>query len=182
MNRIFAITLLFLGLFQAALIFPQQSLSIGGYLGGGVISGNTTSKGSFSSSLFLEVEPGFYPDLSFRLSFLYHADLNSILPNTTKKYYPFTKGFSLKGITFQRIDLNFFIEEGLGILALNDRTLSGVNEWDYGVNFSLAAGFDLRDLENKGFKIGLGTEYGLTFFNNLPSYFSVYLQTQYFIF
>jgi hypothetical protein len=163
-------------------VLPQESISIGGYLGGGVISGNTTSKGSFSSSLFLEVEPGLYPDLSFRLSFLWHTDLNSILPNTTKKYYPFTKGFSLKGITFQRIDLNFFIEEGLGILALNDRTLSGVNEWDYGVNFSIAAGFDLRDLENKGFKVGLGTEYGLTFFNNLPSYFTVFTQFQYYFF
>jgi hypothetical protein len=163
-------------------ILPQESLSFGGYMGGGLISGNTASKGSFSSSLFFEVDPGFYKDLSFRVSFLYHTDFNSVLPNTTKDYYPFIKGFSLKGITFQDIEPNYFIEGGLGFLALNDRTISGTNVWDYGANFSLAAGFDLRDRESKGFKISLATEYGLTFFNTLPSYFSLHFQAQYFLF
>ena len=171
----------------ALLILPressaQESISIGGYVGGGVISGNTAGKGSFSSSLFFEVDPGFYQDLSVRLSFLYHTDFNSVLPNTTKRYYPFTKGFSLKGITSQRIDANFFIEEGLGLIALNDRTISSTDEWDYGVNFSIAAGIDLRDIDEKGFKLSLGTEYGLTFFNTLPSYFALYLQGNYFFF
>src|SRR3989304_8714061 len=176
------IVFLFVFLLFPKELLPQESLSIGGYLGGGVISGNTTDKGSFSSSFFFEVDPGFYKDLSFRFSFLYHTDFNSILPNSTKKYYPFIKGFGLKGITSQSIDPNFFIEEGLGLIALNDRTISGTNEWDYGVNFSLAAGFDLRDFDKKGFKISLGTEYGLTFFNTLASYFSLHIQAQYFIF
>ena len=163
-------------------LIPQESLSVGGYLGGGVISGNTTGKGSFSSSLFLEIEPGFYRDLSFRFSFMYNTDFNSILPNSTKRYYPFIKGLGLKGITSQSIEPNYFIEEGLGLIALNDRTISGTDLWDYGVNFSIAAGFDLRDFDAQGFKLSLGTEYGLTFFNTLPSYFSLYLQAQYFIF
>ncbi|OGU80343.1 MAG: hypothetical protein A2W11_04345 [Ignavibacteria bacterium RBG_16_35_7] len=163
-------------------LLPQESISIGGYFGGGVISGNTTSKGSFSSSFFLEVDPGFYKDLSLRLSFLYNTDFNSVLPNTTKRYYPFIKGFGAKGITSQNIEPNFFIEEGLGLIVLNDRTLSGTDEWDYGVNFSIAAGFDLRDLDKNGFKLSLGTEYGLTFFNTLASYFSLHLQVHYFIF
>src|SRR3990170_7465963 len=55
-------------------LLPQESISFGGYLGGGVISGNTTDKGSFSSSFFFEVDPGFYKDLSIRLSFLYDTD------------------------------------------------------------------------------------------------------------
>jgi len=173
------IVFLFVFLLLPNELLPQESISIGGYLGGGVISGNTTDKGSFSSSFFFEVDPGFYKDLSFRLSFLYHTDFNSILPNSTKKYYPFIKGLGLKGITSQSIEPNFFIEEGLGLMALNDRTISGTDEWDYGANFSLAAGFDLRDLDKHGFKLSLGTEYGLTFFNTLASYFSVYLQAQY---
>lgn len=177
-----SIIVLFVLMLLPKQLSAQESISIGGYLGGGVISGNTASKGSFSSSLFLEVDPGFYDDLSFRLSFLYSADFNSILPNTTKKYYPYIKGFGLKGITSQSIEPNFFIEEGLGLIALNDRTISGTDEWDYGANFSIAAGFDLRNRENKGFKVSLGTEYGLTFFNTLPSYFSLYVQVQYFIF
>lgn len=176
------ILVLFLSMILTRESLPQKSISVGGYLGGGVISGNTTDKGSFSSSFFLEVDPGFYQDFSIRLSFLYHTDFNSILPNTTKRYYPFIKGFGLKGITSQSIEPNFFIEEGLGLIALNDRTISETDEWDYGANFSLAAGFDLRNFDTQGFRVGLGTEYGLTFNNTLASYFSLYLQAQYFIF
>jgi hypothetical protein len=169
------------------LLFPnelpaQESLSFGGYLGGGVISGNTADKGSFSSSLFLEVDPGFYKNLSLRLSFMYHTDFNSILPNSTKRYYPFILGFGLKCITSQIIESNLFIEEGFGLIALNDRTISSTNVWDYGVNFSLAVGYDLREFDTEGFRVSLGTEYGLTFFNTLASYFSLYLQAQYFFY
>lgn len=176
------IIFLFVPLLLPNELLPQESISIGGYLGGGVISGNTTDKGSFSSSIFIEVDPGFYKDFSIRLNFLYHTDFNSILPNTTKRYYPFIKGFGLKGITSQGIEPNFFIEEGLGLIALNDRTISGTDEWDYGANFSLAAGFDLRDFDVQGFRVSLGTEYGLTFNNTLASYFSLFLQAQYFLF
>ena len=180
MKHVYFIAFIFL--FPIKELLPQKSLSFGGYFGGGVISGNTSSKGSFSSSIFIEVDPGFYQDLSLRLSFLYHTDFNSILPNTTKRYYPFVKGLGLKGITFQNIEPTLFIEEGLGLIALNDRTISGTDEWDYGVNFSLAAGFDLRNLDLNGFKLSLGTEYGLTFFNTLPTYFSLYLQTRTFFY
>lgn len=182
MKNINLIFILYFCILLSSESLPQESLSIGGYIGGGVISGNTAERGSFSSSIFFEADPGIYHDLSLRLSFLYHTDFNSVLPNTTKKYYPFLRGLGLKAITFQRIGHNLFIEEGLGIITLNDRTLSGIDEWDYGVNFSLAAGFDLRNIENKGFKISLGAEYGLTFFKTLPTYFSTYLQVQYFFF
>jgi hypothetical protein len=161
--------------------FTQDFLGVGGYIGGGVISGNTTGKGSFSSSLFVEVDPGFYKDLALRISFLYNTDFNSILPNSTKRYYPFIKGFGLKGITFQKIDPNLFVEEGIGLITLNDKTISGTNVWDYGVNFSIAAGFDLRNIKKSGFKISLGTEYGLTFFRTLPTYFTLHLQAEYFL-
>jgi hypothetical protein len=182
MKRIELLLVLFLSIIFTRELLPQKSISIGGYLGGGVVSGNTTDKGSFSSSFFLEADPGFYQDLSIRLSFLYHTDFNSILPNTTKRYYPFIKGFGLKGITSQSIEPYFFIEEGLGLIALNDRTISGTDEWDYGANFSLSAGFDLRNFDTQGFKLSLGTEYGLTFNNTLASYFSLYLQAQYFFY
>jgi hypothetical protein len=174
------ISLLFIQLLHPIELLPQESLSIGGYLGGGVIGGNIVSKGSFSSSLFLEVDPGFFQDLSLRLSFLYHSDINSILPNSTKDYFPFIKGYGLKVITFQDIEYNYFVEEGLGFIALNDRTISTTDEWDYGVCFSPAVGMDLRNFEKQGFKLSFGTDFGLTFFNTLPSYFSLYLQAQYF--
>lgn len=179
MKNILIILISSILLSNSAELNAQKGFSIGSSLGGGIISGNTTSKGSFSSSIFIELDPGLYEDLAMRVSFLYHTDFNSVLPNTTKKYYPFLRGFGLKGITSQNIDSSLFVEEGLGLITLNDRTISGTNEWDYGVSFSIAAGFDLRNNESNGVKLSLGTEYGLTFFKTLPSYFSVFIQIHY---
>lgn len=163
-------------------LLPQEKISVGGYLGGGLIKGNTSEKGSLASSIFFEVDPGLYKDLSFRLSFIFYPDFNSVLPNTTKRYYPFIRGIGFKGITFQNIEPYFFIEEGLGVITLNDRTISDTNEWDYGASFSLSTGFDFTKHENKGFKLSFGSEYGMTFFNTLPSFFSLYLQINYFLY
>jgi hypothetical protein len=63
----------------------------------------------------------------------------------------------------------------LGFISVNDRTLSKTNEWDYGAAVSLAGGFDLRNDNLKGFKIGAGLEFGITFFNTLPKYSSVFI-------
>lgn len=163
-------------------MLPQEKIGVGGYLGGGFIKGNTSEKGSFASSIFFEIDPGLYKDLSFRFSFIYNTDFNSVLPGTTKRYYPFIKGFGIKGITFQNIEPYFFIEEGLGVITLNDRTISDTNEWDYGASFTLSAGFDFTRPENKGFKLSLGSEYGITFFNTLPNFFSMYLQLHYLLY
>jgi hypothetical protein len=46
--------------------------------------------------------------------------------------------------------------------------------------FSVLVGLDLRHGVEKGFRIGLGGEYGLTFTNTSVRYFSVYLQSIFF--
>ena len=88
-------------------------------------------------------------------------------------------GFNFKGITTQYFDGKIFLEEGVGLLALNDRTFIDTNVWDYGVVLSLSAGFDIRNFDLKGFRIGAGVEYGITFFNTLPQYSSVHLFLHY---
>ena len=153
----------------------SQTISAGASLGGGTIAGETPSIGSFSTSLFIESISPFEEDLSLRLSFFYMQDFNKLLPDTRRTYFSFLKGFSLKAILSQELENNLFVEEGLGFITLNDRTLSNINEWDYGVAVSLAGGFDLRKENLKGFKIGVGLEFGITFFNTLPKYSSVFI-------
>lgn len=150
-----------------------QTISFGTSLGGGTISGETPSIGSFSSSIFIERVSPFEEDISFRLSFFYMQDINKLLPDTRKVYFSFQKGISLKAILTQRLDNSLFIEEGLGLISLNDRTLSSTDEWDYGVNVSLSGGFDLRDDNLNGLRIGAGIEFGITFFNTLARYSSI---------
>lgn len=158
----------------------QTYKSIGGYLGGGFISSNSPDLGAFSSSIFFETGPVFTEGLSMRLSFIYTGDFEMIIPDSRNVYSPFMKGFSLKGILYQPLSGIYFLEEGLGILVLNDRTFSDRNDWSFGAVFSLLAGIDLRDSDTIGFKLGAGTEYGLTFTNNSPKFFSLFLQGNYF--
>ncbi|MBK7378833.1 MAG: hypothetical protein IPJ03_07470 [Ignavibacteriales bacterium] len=160
-------------------IFCQNDFSAGFYAGGGLITGNSFSQGSFSFSVFVESGFEIIPNVTPRLSFLYTQDFNSILPDTRDKYYPFLMGIDLKGITTQYFDNKIFLEEGVGLLALNDRMFSDTNVWDYGTVLSVLIGMDFRDFNLKGIKLGLGTEYGLTFNNTLANYYSLHLQMQY---
>ncbi len=157
----------------------SQNLSAGGFIGGGVIKSNSPNEGSFTSSIFIDYDPTLTNSVTFRLSFLYAGYYEMLVPGSTNRYNPFVKGFSIKATTFQPINNLVYIEEAGGLLALNDRIFKGADEWDYGVVFSLLGGLDLRNNKPSGIKIGVGTEFGLTFNNNNAEYFSLHFQMQY---
>jgi hypothetical protein len=157
----------------------SQDLSAGVNLGIGSISGNTTSLGSYNVSVFVQTESFLENNLYFRLTGLYCGDIDQIL-GTIRKYSPFLKGISLKGVTVQTVSGSFYAEEGAGLLYLNDRTLSDANADDFGVTFSLLGGIDLTGFGNNGFKLGVGFDYGITFNNTLAKYYSFYFQAHYF--
>lgn len=174
------------GLFFFILIFlffsnigKSQQISAGVDLGGGNISGNTVSIGSYNVTFFVQTPSYFEENLYLRLSLLYSQDIGIVL-GTTRRYYPFIKGLSFKAIIFQDVGSSVYIEEGAGLLYLNDRTLSFSNDKDFGTVFSILVGLDLTDFSNKGVRLGAGMEYGITFNNTLAKYYSLYFQTQYF--
>ena len=178
LNKVIKYPLAFVFLFIfTAKIQAQDNFGVGVNFGAGSLGGNFQSSGSFNTSIFVEGNPGFKGNYLMRLTYLYVTDMNVLLPTPLNNYYPFIRGISLKGIQYQDFDNSIYSEEGLGALAINDRTYSNLNEWDYGVVFSVLVGLDLRHGVEKGFRIGLGGEYGLTFTNTDVRYLSIYLQT-----
>jgi hypothetical protein len=157
----------------------QAKLSVGFYIGGGIINSNSPDLGSFTSSIFIEGAPLCSEYFNTRLSFIYAGDFDIIIPGSRQNYFPFIKGFSVKGILSQVINEPYYLEEGAGILIINNRTFSSLSEWNYGITFSLLAGINLRRLNASGVKLGVGTEFGLTFNESLPRFFSLHLQFQY---
>ena len=156
------------------------SPSAGAYLGVGSIKGNSTAQTSFAANVFFDFKVPFITDASFRVNYLHSRKVEYLLPeNRQGKYYPFIHALSLKAFINQSLGKLLYVEEGAGIVAVNDRTFSDTNVWDYGVAFNLLGGIDLRALDS-GFKLGLGTEYGITFNNTTASYFSFHLQSQYY--
>ena len=157
----------------------QFRISIGGSVGGGFIKGNSPSIGAVTTSVFIETNTVLFEEVYPRLGFIFAKDYNAIVPNVKKPYFPWIQGFTLKGITTQYFDGRYFLEEGVGLLALNDRTFSDTDNWNYGVVLSINGGFDLRGFNLDGFKLGAGAEYGLTFTNTLPQYSSFHFFFEY---
>jgi len=154
--------------------YSQLRISAGGYLGGGTIKGNSPSIGAFTASVFIETNTSLFLEVTPRLSYIYAKDFNAIIPNTRQPYNPYIQGITIKGITTQYFKDKMFLEEGVGLLALNDRTFSDTNVWSYGVVLSINGGWDLRGFNLSGFKLGAGVEFGITFNETLARYSSLY--------
>jgi len=157
----------------------QLKVGVGGFIGGGSIKGQSLSIGTFTTSAFIETNTILFLEVTPRLSIIYARDLDAILPNTKKPYFPYLWGIKLKGITTQYFENHIFLEEGFGLLALKDRTFSDTDSWSYGIVLSLSGGWDLRGFNLEGFKIGGGIEYGITFNNTLAQYSSFHFYFNY---
>jgi opacity protein-like surface antigen len=159
----------------------QSGIGVGGYLGGGVISGDSPNQSAFTSSMFFEFKTPFSDNILPRISFFYAQDFNKLLPESsnTSKYFPFLKGISLKGIASQNVSENYFVEEGAGFIAINDHTFSDVDVWNFGVVSSIIAGFDFRNSNNTGFRLGGGMEFAFSFANTFAKYLSFHVQGEY---
>lgn len=158
-----------------------ESPSVGASLHIGNIRGNSPPVSSVGGTIFFDFFPWFEHEVSFRTSFTYSQMVEKFLPeNRMGRYYPFMKIISLKGFIRQDFFYPFFLEEGAGLIYLNDRTYSDVNLWEVGAGFSALFGYDFRRAGTKGFSLGLGVDYGVTFTHTTASYFLVYLQTQYY--
>ncbi|MGB5289006.1 MAG: hypothetical protein WBN42_11005, partial [Ignavibacteriaceae bacterium] len=139
----------------------QLRISIGGTVGGGFLKGNSPSVGTVTTSFFLETNTVLFSEVFPRLGIIYARDFNAIIPNVDKPYFPYVQGITFKGITTQYFDGRYFLEEGVGLLALNDRTFSDTDNWNFGIVLSINGGFDLRGFNLDGFKLGAGAEYGI---------------------
>jgi hypothetical protein len=170
--------LLFIFLLSSA-SFAQLRVGVGGFIGGGTIKGESPSITAFTASVYIETNIAIFLEVTPRLSLIYAKDYNAIIPNVEKPYFPFVQGFTFKGIATQYLEDGIFLEEGVGLLALNDRTFRDTDVWGYGVVLSLSAGWDLRGFNLGGFKLGAGIEYGITFNNTLVQYSSINLYVNY---
>jgi hypothetical protein len=159
--------------------YSQIRISTGGFIGGGTIKGNSPSIGAFTASVFIETNTTLFFEVTPRLSYIFAKDFNAIIPNTTQPYNPYMQGFTIKGITTQYFKDKMFLEESVGLLALNDRTFIDTDVWSFGVVLSLSGGWDLRGFNLSGFKIGAGAEFGITFNNTLARYSVLYLYFNY---
>ncbi|MGK9477756.1 hypothetical protein [Melioribacter sp. OK-6-Me] len=158
-------------LLSAASIHAQIT-KIGVGAGGGTVKGNSVSVGSLSSTLFIDTDI-FLPDyINIRGGILFSRKAEYFLPENRKgRYYPFIKSFFLKVIMEQNLYRRTFVEEGIGLAAINDRTFSDVDFWEPGITFSLNAGIKATTRS----RLAVGIDYGLGLTRTNAVYFSLLL-------
>jgi hypothetical protein len=166
-------------IFSISSIGQIKSVSGGAKIGLSEIQGNSPSVTSLGIGFYFDFVPWFSDELTFRTGFIYAQKLEHFLPeNRMQRYYPFIKSFSLEGVL--KVDLNqlLFLEQGVGLIYLNDRTFGDINEWEPGAVFHVLSGIDFSDDESDGIRLGLGLEYGITFTKTNASYYLIYVQIQ----
>ncbi len=152
----------------------------GGFTAGlGEIQGNSPSVASLGISVYLDLVPWFSDEITFRTGFTYAQKIEYFLPeNRQQRYYPFIKSYYLRGMLRVNLNQKIYLEQGAGLIYLNDRTFGDINEWEAGASFNVLAGIDFSNYDSDGIKLGLGLEYGITFIKTNASYYLIYLQFQ----
>lgn len=158
-----------------------KSFHASAYLGYGAIKGNSPAQESLFMSLSLGTGHEIIGDVELRLGYLYARKITYFLPeDRTGRYYPYIHSLSLKGFIRQPLSSNFFIEEGIGFVMINDRVFDEVDVWDAGMGVTAFWGADLRDESLSGFKLSLGAEFAITFTNTNASYYTIMFQPSYY--
>lgn len=168
--------------FTSSVYSQIKYVSFGTSAGIGGIKGNSPSVTSAGFNFYADLIPWFSEgSISIRTGFFYSQKVEKFLPeNRAGRYYPFLKSFWIKGMLKEILDDTFYLEQGVGIIYLNDRTFNDTNFWEPGVSFDAVFGMDLRKNNSPGISIGGGLDYGITFTATAASYYLFYIQLQYY--
>lgn len=178
-----------LKLFQLLLLFTISSnafaqihiLSINTGISIGTINGNSLPFTVFGGKISSDFNLWFSKEVTFQIGFEHVRKIEYFLPeNSVGKVYPFINYYQIKALINQKFYKQLFLEEGVGLILLNDRSFSDTNIWEYGGTFSLSAGIDFRNEIDSGFMLSIGVNYGITINSTAVSFSLITLQTKYF--
>ena len=146
----------------------QIDYAVGGGIGLGSLMGDFPSQTTFGGKLFLETNQSFKPFDKLQIHYTYAQKVEKFLPgNRNIDYFSYMSSIGILGIFYQKLNSQVFVEEGIGLILLNDRSFDDINTWNYGILTNLIGGIHL----NKNVDLSLGIDYGLTLNNTNASYF-----------
>ncbi|MCB0746741.1 MAG: hypothetical protein KDC90_04690 [Ignavibacteriae bacterium] len=155
----------------------SNNFAVGGGIGFGSLMGNFPSQTTFGGKIFLETIYTLKPFDKFQISYTFAQKVEKFLPGDNNiKYYSYMHSVGFSGIFSQLLNPQINVEEGLGLILLNDRSFDDINTLNVGLLFSISSGINLS--RNIGLLANL--DYGLTFTNTNASYFLLMIQGKYY--
>ena len=144
-----------------------MNYSAGGGIGLGTFVGDFPSQTTFNGKIVFEF-PSFislFDKINFNLNF--GQKVEKFLPDSYNyKHYSYFTSFGISGVFTQSLGYNLFIDEGLGLIYLNDRSFSDIDEWNIGMQINISGGTPI----SKNVILSINIDYGLTFTNTNSSY------------
>jgi len=173
MKKIF----LLIFIFNFSILFSQsQNYSVGGGIGLGSFIGNFPSQSTLGTKLLFEMNSPFSFFDKVQLHFTAAQKVEKFLPDSYNyAHYSYFLNFGASGLFRQFLNETFFIQEGLGLIYLNDRSFDDINKWNAGLLIGLEAGTYIT----KNVALSINLDYGLTFQNTNVSYFLFLLIAEY---
>ena len=150
--------------------------AIGGGIGIGSFMGNFPSQTTFGGKLFVESPSpiAVFNKIQFHITFA--QKIEKFLPDSYEyDHYSYLTSIGLSGVFKQPINELIYIEEGVGLIYLNDRSFSDIDSWNFGILISLACGIPISDKVN----LSLNLDYGITLNNTNSSYFVFMVKGKY---
>ena len=134
-----AINSIITAMMNIAILYGQnKNPSIGGGVGLGSFNGNFPSQTIFGCKLFIELHSPLTVFNKLQLHFSFAQKIEKFLPNSYNyQHYSYFASIGLSGLFKQPLNESVYIEEGIGIIYLNDRSFDDIDSWvdDYIITF-----------------------------------------------
>ena len=165
--KIFSFIVLFL-LLPIIISSQPNQYAVGGGIGIGSLLGDFPSQTTLGGKLFFETPSPISVFNNVQFHFSFGQKFEKFLPGSYNyKYYSYFTSFGLSGLFKQTLNELVYLEEGVGVIYLNDRSFSDIDSWNFGIFINLAGGIPL----NKSVDLSLNLDYGITLHNTNSSYF-----------
>ncbi len=175
MKKFYLIFLFFLNTF---LLGQTAKSSMGAGLGIGSFIGNFPTQTTLGTKIYFETESPLKMFNNLQFHFTAAQKIEKFLPDSyTYKHYSYFTSFGISGMFYQPLNEYLNIQEGLGLIYLNDRSFSDINSWNFGVLLNLGIGTPISNSVD----LSLIIDYGITVNNTNVSYFLFIFEGKYFL-
>lgn len=154
----------------------SQNYSLGGGIGLGSFFGDFPSQSTLNGKLYFEFSSPITIFDKLDISASFGQKVENFLPGSYNyKHYSFFSSFGVSGKFVQPLSNLISVEEGIGLIYLNDRSFSDIDEWNIGLLLNISTGLPISNKVD----LLLNADYGLTFTNTNSSYISFLILFKY---
>jgi hypothetical protein len=161
-----------------SLLGQTAKSSIGAGLGIGSFIGNFPTQTTFGTKLYFETESPLKIFNILQFHFTAAQKIEKFLPDSyTYDHYSYFTSIGISGIFNQPLNEYLNIQEGVGLIYLNDRSFSDIDSWNFGVLLNLGIGTPISNSVD----LSISIDYGITVNNTNASYYLFIVEGKFYL-